>query len=256
MTSSVSPAIVPENVDIETISKPFTESGKCEDEVTLTFDDGQVLFVSQNFLILASPVFEAMFRGDFKEKQTRNVDLKGKKYDGFLEFLMCIHPGTTTIVNRDNVLDIIPIAEEYQVTRIINYGKPILKTWLNDELQTARKGKSIVDYVIPARNCLYILKTVAMLNDSELVTLGVGVVSQFGHRIYLGSNSPNTINVNESKLPINDDGKHTSTTVRQIISECTEVFKSLPTEIKYDVLAQRLFIYPDNDFKEVLSILT
>jgi hypothetical protein len=98
MTSPVLPAIV-ENVDTETISKPFTESGKCEDEVTLTFDDGQVLFVSQNFLILASPVFEALFRGDFKEKQTRNVDLKGKKYDGFLEFLMCIHPRTTTTVN-------------------------------------------------------------------------------------------------------------------------------------------------------------
>jgi hypothetical protein len=99
MTSPGLPVIVPENVDTETISKPFTESGKCKDEVTLTFDDGQVLFVSQNFLILASPVFEAMFRGHLKENQTRNVDLKGKKYDGFLEFLMCIHPRTTTTVN-------------------------------------------------------------------------------------------------------------------------------------------------------------
>ncbi|XP_060597905.1 uncharacterized protein LOC132751709 [Ruditapes philippinarum] len=247
MTSPLSPGIVPENVDTKTISKPFTESGKCKDEVMLTFDDGQILFVSQNFLILTSPVFEAMLCGDFKETQTRNVDLKEKKYDSFLEFLMCIHPGTTTTVNRDNVLDIMPIAEEYQVTRILCKCKICLKKWLTDELETARKGQSIDHFVIPARNCLYILKTVAMLNYSELIELCVGVVSQFGHRIFFGSYSPNTIKVKKLKVRISDKGKFT--TVEEIISECTEVFKSLQADVKYDVLARRLALYPDNDFK-------
>ncbi|XP_060566352.1 kelch-like protein 38 [Ruditapes philippinarum] len=236
MTSPLSPGIVPENVDTETISKPFTESGKCKDEVTLTFDDGQILFVSQNFLILASPVFEAMLCGDFKETQTRNVDLKEKKYDSFLEFLMCIHPGTTTTVNRDNVLDMIHIAEEYQVTRIVYQCKLCLKQWLNDEFETARKRKYIEDYVKPARNCLYILKTAVVVNNSELITLGVEIVSQFGHEIYLGLHKTDFI------------------PDKKMFSECTEVFKSLPADVKYDVLARRLALYPDNNFKVVESV--
>ncbi|XP_060569732.1 BTB and MATH domain-containing protein 38-like [Ruditapes philippinarum] len=227
MTSPVSPAIVLENDNPEAISKPFTESGKCKDEVTLTFDDGQILFVSQNFLILASPVFEAMFRGDFKEKQTRNVKLKGKKHEDFIEFLMCIHPGTTTTVTRDNVLDILPIAEEYQVMRIVYKCKTCLKKWLNDENVTARRGKSINDYVKPARNCLYILQAVAILNDIELTTLCVRIVSQFGHRIYFGSYSPNTINGKELKERISDKGKLPPS--RKFFSwESPRGFQSLP----------------------------
>jgi hypothetical protein len=74
--------------------EPFTAHGKCLDEVRLVFDDQQELYVSQNFLILSSPVFEAMFKNDFKEKQQSAVLLKEKSYTDFHEFLMCIHPGT------------------------------------------------------------------------------------------------------------------------------------------------------------------
>ncbi|XP_053404930.1 BTB and MATH domain-containing protein 38-like [Mercenaria mercenaria] len=109
---------------------PFTEGGKCFDEVQFIFDDQQNLVVSQNFLILASPVFEAMFKSDFKEKQTMTVHLKGKIYEDFLEFLMCIHPGGKTTVTTSNVLRISPIAEEYQVARVIHKCTKCMKTWL------------------------------------------------------------------------------------------------------------------------------
>jgi hypothetical protein len=141
-----------------------------------------------------------------------------------------------SIITGDNVLDIISIAEEYQVTRIINRSKPLLKKWLNDEFETARKGKYTEDYVKPARNCLYILKTAVMVNYSELVTLGVEIVSQFGHRIYLGLHKTYFI------------------AKKEMFSECTEVFNSLPADVKYDVLARRLALYPDNDFKVVQSV--
>jgi hypothetical protein len=74
--------------------EPFTAPGKCTDEVRLVFDDKQELYVSQNLLVLSSPVFEAMFKNDFKEKQQSAVLLKEKSYTDFHEFLMCIHPGT------------------------------------------------------------------------------------------------------------------------------------------------------------------
>jgi hypothetical protein len=136
--------------------------------------------------------------------------------------------------------------------RIVYKCKTCLKKWLNDENVTARRGKSINDYVKPARNCLYILQAVAILNDIELTTLCVRIVSQFGHRIYFGSYSPNTINGKELKERISDKGK--CTTVKEIISECTEVFKRLPADVKYNVLAQRLTFYNDNDFKVATSV--
>jgi hypothetical protein len=83
-----------ENSSINKIDMPeaFTESGECDDEITLVFDNNNKLFVSKNFLRYASPVFKAMFDHDCKEKKENSVSLTGKNYDDFLEFLLCIHP--------------------------------------------------------------------------------------------------------------------------------------------------------------------
>lgn len=75
-----------------TKEQPFTKPGECLDEVTFKFDDGSTLYVSENFLRYVSPVFKAMFEPNWKEKITRTVDLKGKVFDEFLEFLLCLHP--------------------------------------------------------------------------------------------------------------------------------------------------------------------
>lgn len=83
----------------EELTSPFAIGGKCEDEVKLVFGDKKELYVSKNFLILSSPVFEAMFRNDFTEKKNNLVKLPGKKYEDFLEFLDCINPGSLQDVN-------------------------------------------------------------------------------------------------------------------------------------------------------------
>ena len=70
---------------------PFTQ-GNCSDEIELKFDDGKSLFVSENFLSLASPVFERMFKSDFKEKNSRCITMTGKDYSVFLEMLLIMHP--------------------------------------------------------------------------------------------------------------------------------------------------------------------
>ena len=72
-------------------NNPFTQ-GKYSDEIELKFDDGKSLFVSENFLAFASPVFERMFRSDFKEKNSRCIIMTGKDYSAFLEMLLHMHP--------------------------------------------------------------------------------------------------------------------------------------------------------------------
>ena len=73
---------------------PFTQAGVYDDEIILDFEgkDKKKLYVPKNFLTVASPVFEAMFKHDLKEKAEKAVKMTGKSYDDFLEFLMCIHP--------------------------------------------------------------------------------------------------------------------------------------------------------------------
>ena len=70
----------------------FTECGRFTDEVKLEFDDGKTLYVASSFLSMASPVFEAMLSGDFKEKTTGVVKMTGKSCEDMTTLLQCIHP--------------------------------------------------------------------------------------------------------------------------------------------------------------------
>jgi hypothetical protein len=74
------------------MSSTFTESGECDDEITLVFKKSKKLYASKNFLRYASPVFKAMFDHDWQETKKSRVSLTGKNYDDFLEFLLCVHP--------------------------------------------------------------------------------------------------------------------------------------------------------------------
>jgi hypothetical protein len=90
-----------ENNLVSDVKSPFVESGSCSDEIVLMFDDRSELFVSQNFLSYASPVFEAMFQKGFKEIEERVVRLRGKDSEDMLELLKCLHPSILTPVDRE-----------------------------------------------------------------------------------------------------------------------------------------------------------
>ena len=63
-----------------------------EDEVELKFDNGKSLYVSKWLLSAMSPVFERMFKSDFKESNDRCISMSGKEYDPFLDMLLHLHP--------------------------------------------------------------------------------------------------------------------------------------------------------------------
>ncbi|XP_060596100.1 uncharacterized protein LOC132750171 [Ruditapes philippinarum] len=229
--------------------EPFTAPGKCLDEVRLVFDDQQELYVSQNFLILSSPVFEAMFKNDLKEKQQSAVLLKEKSYTDFYEFLMCIYPGTLKPVTEANVLRIVPIAEEYQVDSIIQSCKSVMKNWLEKDYVSAKKlyNNSCNYHVVQTRQCLSILATSLPLNYKSLVDNAVDMLAKMPHRIYYGSYGPDTLDTYCQSYKLNVNGKQI--TVREIIDECKTVFQTLPAELRCTILSKRLAFDSDNEVK-------
>ncbi|XP_060558066.1 uncharacterized protein LOC132718386 [Ruditapes philippinarum] len=111
------------------MTEAFTESGEFDNEITLVFDNSNKLYVSKNFLRYASPVFKAMFDHDWQEKKENLVSLTGKNYDDFLEFLLCIHPRISKPITETNVLQVVSIADEYQVTSVIKKCKETMMSW-------------------------------------------------------------------------------------------------------------------------------
>ncbi|KAJ8311526.1 hypothetical protein KUTeg_010881 [Tegillarca granosa] len=76
---------------------PFVEEPGITDIALVV--EGKKLFVNKFVLAVASPVFKKMFTSEFKEKDTSEVKLPGKKYKDVLEFLMCIYPNIMKSVN-------------------------------------------------------------------------------------------------------------------------------------------------------------
>lgn len=107
----------------------FTEK-RLPGDVTLKFDDGKELFASREFLMYASPVFEAMFEHNMKEKETNVVTLTDKQYDHVLELLMCLHPRVAKPVTRENVMYLTELAQEYQITALLEKSKEVLRIWM------------------------------------------------------------------------------------------------------------------------------
>ncbi|XP_060593575.1 uncharacterized protein LOC132748047 [Ruditapes philippinarum] len=89
-----------------------------KDDVTFVFDEKK-LYASKSVLAIFSPVFETMFGSDFKEKVENEVVLPGKNADDFEEFLHCLYPKSNKRVTKHNVLVVLPLAHEYQVSTVM-----------------------------------------------------------------------------------------------------------------------------------------
>ncbi|XP_060557721.1 uncharacterized protein LOC132718107 [Ruditapes philippinarum] len=154
----------------------FTESGECDDEITLVFDNSNKLYVSKNFLRYASPVFKAMFDHNWQEKKENCVSLTGKNFDDFLEFLLCIHPRISKPITETNVLQIVSIADEYQVTSVINKCKEYMMRWLQASFDQARaKDNHYLYQAVYLRPCLSIVAKAHELTFNDVVKFAVKI---------------------------------------------------------------------------------
>ncbi|GMT29943.1 hypothetical protein PFISCL1PPCAC_21240 [Pristionchus fissidentatus] len=76
--------------------------------------EGQQIHVGKQFLAVHSPVFAAMFYGDFAEKGKAEIELKDVKYEEFLALLQIIYPSGRGIT-IDTVRQILALADFYQI---------------------------------------------------------------------------------------------------------------------------------------------
>jgi BTB/POZ domain len=81
-----------------TMSKAATGAKQLDFSVKWSYADvtfvveGKRLWANRAVLAMWSPVFEAMFASDFKERNLAEIELPGKKYDNIQELLSVTHP--------------------------------------------------------------------------------------------------------------------------------------------------------------------
>lgn len=250
-------------MDKRKVPDPFTSEGICDDEVQLTFDDGETILISRNFLSLASPVFEAMFKHHFKEKSANCVNLGEKKHSDMLEFLSCIHPRILKKVDQSNVLIVTPIAEEYQVTSLTNACMEVLDHWLDD---CVTKGKQMSQnfqrHYTLVTIILEILLLVEHLGYRALITKCIEAVAHFGQKIFTGEQltKPNAsvlvpglsspfgycvVSVGDINMKNTDADPSTLSAQKY----CQQLYSSLPSQVQCQILTLRLSRFDDNMFR-------
>lgn len=101
------------------------------DDVTFIVEEKR-LYASKAVLAISSPVFESMFGTYFKEKTVKEVPLPGKKTEDFLEFLNCLYPASERSVTLENVFQVLPLTDEYQVESLRIKCKEVLMKSIAD----------------------------------------------------------------------------------------------------------------------------
>ncbi|XP_060576775.1 uncharacterized protein LOC132734075 [Ruditapes philippinarum] len=225
--------------------EPFTQKGSHDNEGTLNFEE-EKLYVPQIFLCLASPVFEAMFRNPFREKKEKLVQMTGKSYEDFLDFLLCIHPRYQKAVNELNVLRIVPLADEYQVTAIVTKCKAVMKWMLSNAVKTAANVNYKEEQLQPLKKCFTVLHSAVSLDYTDISDLAVNYIAKFGYCLY---NDIDYSENDEFRYPRFDQNINNVATYGNVHKECQTLFKSLPDDIRCKILSERLKKVNNNNFK-------
>ncbi|KAF8365665.1 hypothetical protein PRIPAC_83494 [Pristionchus pacificus] len=90
-------------------------------DVILKIGD-EKLHVNKELLAVHSPVFEAMFFGDFAEKGKQEVEIKDVVFEDFFDLLHIIYLGTMHITD-ETVLHILKLADQFQIERIVEEAR-------------------------------------------------------------------------------------------------------------------------------------
>ena len=75
-------------------SKPWTYA-----DITFVVEEKRI-YACKMILSMWSPVFEAMFSDNFKEKNAKEISLPGKQYDDVLEMMKVLHPPNKEICSK------------------------------------------------------------------------------------------------------------------------------------------------------------
>ncbi|GMR54656.1 hypothetical protein PMAYCL1PPCAC_24851, partial [Pristionchus mayeri] len=81
--------------------------------------EGEKIHVNKGYLSLYSPVFKAMFYGEFAEKDKKEIELKDIDRAEFLEMLRVIYPSHKKITD-DNVIFLLKLGDRFQIKFLLD----------------------------------------------------------------------------------------------------------------------------------------
>ena len=87
----------------------------------LSWKDKNFMSIEARWQCIWSPVFDAMFTSDFKEKNSVEIPLPGKKADEMKVLLQIIYDTSwnRSILTKENCYFLLNLAHEYQIASII-----------------------------------------------------------------------------------------------------------------------------------------
>ena len=106
----------------------FSKPWKCSDVVLVV--EGQKFHVHRYTLAMWSPVFEKMFTSQFKERNSFEIPLPGKKASEIKELLLIIYLNISgkawNNVTDENCYFLVKLADEYQMEEIFKRCEDVL----------------------------------------------------------------------------------------------------------------------------------
>ncbi|GMT31087.1 hypothetical protein PFISCL1PPCAC_22384, partial [Pristionchus fissidentatus] len=119
----------------------FSTPGFGDDGIVLKIE-GKKVHVGKNFLSLHSPVFAAMFFGNFAENGKKEIELKDVSHEDFIELLYVIHPSfrDVTVSSYNPLLE---LADRFQM----KYATDAVESYLK-----RTKNVTVADKLVAADN--------------------------------------------------------------------------------------------------------
>jgi len=102
----------------------FTEPWDMSDIIILV--ENERLHVHKSILCICSPVFKKMLTSDFQESASNEIKLPGKKKDKIQDMLRNIYPFPATITDDTDVLTLLNLAREYQMSQLTRRAEEAL----------------------------------------------------------------------------------------------------------------------------------
>lgn len=110
------------------------------DSDTVLMVEDEELHVHRSILTLQSPVFKSMFDDHSKEASEDKITLEEKNTESMIVFLKILYPSSMfgeirDLLNDENWLSILALAEEYQCVKLINHCISAIKVTSENVLQ-------------------------------------------------------------------------------------------------------------------------
>jgi len=95
-------------------------SDKSTCDFSLIFPDGKKIDVHSQIVSARSPMFQAMFASDMKEKKTGTMEVKDADFDVVEAMVHYIYTGVVKLLNESELKELLKIGHKYQINNLVD----------------------------------------------------------------------------------------------------------------------------------------